>query len=124
MRRLGWVVLGVLWLGCKKAPQEAPNAGLVDAGPVEVTEKEPNDRPDQALAVSGNTLVNAGLGADPSKPDEDWYRLAPPSGRSVDLRLTGVPGTDVLLEVFDADRNRLVAVNSAGEGQPERLPNL
>ena len=30
----------------------------------------------------------------------------------------------MLLEVYDRDRNRLVAVNSEGEGKPERLPNL
>jgi hypothetical protein len=102
----------------------APDAGVVVAGPKQLTEVEPNDRPEQAMVIAEPSVIAANLGADPSKPDEDWYLLAPPAPRSVDLTVSGIPGADVMLEIYDTDRNRLVAVNSEGEGKPERLPNL
>ena len=129
IRRLGWVgwsaVLSLLLAGCRKGEDAAPDAGPpADAGPAALTEKEPNERPEQALAITGNSVVSAGLAADPSRADEDWYRLAPASPSVAELRVTGVPGSDVTLAVFDRDRNPLVNVNGAGEGQGEHLPNL
>ncbi|MFP2901190.1 ABC transporter substrate-binding protein, partial [Corallococcus sp. 4LFB] len=127
MRRWGWVcVLG--WMGvaaCKKdVPAEAPDAGAVETGPSALTEQEPNERPDQALAVTRDSVVTGGLAAEPNKLDEDWYRLAPGAPRIADVTVTGLPGGDVKLDVYDQDRNRLVGVNSEGEGKGERLPNL
>ncbi|HZH05031.1 MAG TPA: ABC transporter substrate-binding protein [Myxococcaceae bacterium] len=126
MRRrvgLGLLVGLTLNAGCRNSAPPL-DAGVPDAGPRAYIESEPNDRAEQALTLEGNASVSAGLGADPSKPDEDWYRLAPPTPRRADLRISGVPGADVALEVLDRDRNRMVSVNSASEGQPERLPHL
>ncbi|WAM23989.1 ABC transporter substrate-binding protein [Myxococcus sp. NMCA1] len=126
MRRWGWAcVLGLMLAGCKedKAP-EAPDAGPVETGPAALTEKEPNDRPDQALDITRNSTVSAELTAQPNKADEDWYRLAPGAPRIADVTVSGLPGGDITLEVYDRDRNRLVGVNSEGEGKPERFPNL
>jgi hypothetical protein len=108
--------------GCLSGSKD--DAGTVDAGPRELAEKEPNDRPEQALPLTDSSLVTAMLGSDPSAVDEDWFLLAPPAPVQGDLTVSGVPGGDVVLEVLDADRNRLAVVNSEGEGKPERLPNL
>src|SRR5262245_39194727 len=123
MTRRGWLGLFLLWAACPGSKVER-DAGIVAAGPKQLTEVEPNDRPEQAMVISEPAVVTASLGADPSKPDEDWYLLAPPAPRTVDLTVSGIPGADVMLEIYDTDRNRLVAVNSEGEGKPERLPNL
>jgi len=125
MRRLGVIAVCAVLAGCPpKGKDEAPDAGAVEAGPDKVSEKEPNERPDQALALARDAVVSAGLSADPSKVDEDWYRLAPGSPRTAEIQVTGIPGGDVMIEVYDRDRNRLGGVNSEGEGKPERLPNL
>ncbi|AKQ65051.1 LPXTG-motif cell wall anchor domain protein [Myxococcus hansupus] len=118
-------MLGLMMAACKedKAP-EVPDAGPVETGPSALTEKEPNDRPDQALDITRNSTVSAELTAQPNKADEDWYRLAPSSPRIVEVSVSGLPGGDITFEVYDRDRNRLVGVNSEGEGKPERFPNL
>lgn len=126
MRRWGWVcVLGALVAACKgDKPPEAPDAGPVETGPSALTEKEPNERPDQALAITRDSTVTADLAAQPNKADEDWYRLAPSAPRVADVTVSGLPGGDITLEVYDRDRNRQALINSEGEGKPERFPNL
>ncbi|MFL5349610.1 MAG: ABC transporter substrate-binding protein [Hyalangium sp.] len=125
MRHLGWIAVCAVLAGCpKKGQEEVADAGPVDAGPDMLSEKEPNERPDQALTLARDAVVSAALGADPAKADEDWYRLAPPSARTADVTVSGIPGGDVTLEVYDRDRNRLALVNSEGEGKPEHFPNL
>ncbi|RKH01687.1 ABC transporter substrate-binding protein [Corallococcus sp. CA053C] len=126
MRRWGWVcVLGLgLLAACKKDVPPEPDAGVVETGPSALTEQEPNERPDQAQALTRASVVTAGLTAEPNKLDEDWYRLAPGTPRIADVTVTGLPGGDIKLDVYDQDRNRLVGVNSDGEGKGERLPNL
>ncbi len=128
MRRLGWVWLCAVLAGCpggcQKQETGVPDAGPVVPGPEQLTEKEPNDRPEQALTLARDPTVSASLGADPSKPDEDWYRLAPDAPRVADVTVSGIPGGDVVLEVYDAPQVRSANLNSAGEGKPERFPNL
>lgn len=126
-RRWGWVCVLGLGLGvpaCKKDVPQEVDAGVVETGPAALTEKEPNERPDQALAVTRDSVVTGGLAAEPNKLDEDWYRLAPGAPRIADVTVSGLPGGDIKLDVYDQDRNRLVGVNSDGEGKGERLPNL
>jgi hypothetical protein len=125
MRRLGWVCLCALLAGCpKEKPEEGADAGAVAAGPELLEEKEPNERPEQALALARDATVSASLGADPSRPDEDWYRLAPSSPRVAELSVSGIPGGDVVLEVYESPGIRSLSVNSGGDGKPERFPNL
>ena len=126
MRRRGWgCVLAAMMIACKadKAP-EVQDAGPVETGPTSLTEQEPNERPDQALALTRDSTVTADLAAQPNKADEDWYRLAPAAARVADVTVSGLPGGDITLEVYDRDRNRLVTINSEGDSKPERFPNL
>ncbi|WP_208726343.1 ABC transporter substrate-binding protein [Corallococcus terminator] len=126
-RRWGWVCVLGLGLGvaaCKKDVPQEVDAGVVETGPAALTEQEPNERPDQSLAVTRDSVVTGGLAAEPNKLDEDWYRLAPGAPRIADVTVSGLPGGDIKLDVYDQDRNRLVGVNSDGEGKGERLPNL
>src|SRR5712692_5675824 len=123
MRHRGWLGLCLLGAACPSEKLHR-DAGTVIAGPQQLMEKEPNDRPDQAMLITGDSVVSASLSVDPSKPDEDWYLLAPPAPRSVDLTVSGIPGAASTLEIYDADRNRLVVVNSEAEGKAAHLPNL
>ncbi len=125
MRRL--TVAGVLAFivgGCSCDKSTGVDAGPVDAGPLVMSEKEPNDRPDSALELSGSAWVEANLGADPAKPDEDWYVLKSALPRTVELTVTSPPGADVVLEVMDETRTSLALINAEGPGKTERLPNL
>lgn len=110
--------------GCSCDKGGAPDAGPVDAGPAVVSEKEPNERPDNALELTGSAIVEANLGADPSKPDEDWYVLKSALPRTVELTVTCPPGADLALEVMDETRTSLALVNAEGVGKPEKIPNL
>lgn len=76
------------------------------------------------MAVGESTLVSGSLQAEAARADEDWYLLFTDHPRSVDVRLTGIPGTQGVLEIYDVARNRLASVNGDSEGAPTRLPNL
>jgi hypothetical protein len=123
VKTLAFPLLVLVLAGCRqKAPE--PAAPSPDAGPVHRMEVEPNDRPEQSMAVGESTIVSGSLQADATHPDEDWYLLFGDHPRTVDVRMSGIPGTQSLLEVYDVARNRLAVVNGEGEGAPARLPNL
>src|SRR5216683_2747254 len=123
MKCLRWLWLCTL-VACP-SHKGSPDGGPIDAGPAQLSEHEPNDRPEDALVITESAVVRARLDANPAKPDEDWYALAPAAPRVVDLSLSAIPGVDVAFEIYDdTARNRLLLVNSQGEGKPERLPNL
>lgn len=126
MKRLGAVVLGLALLaGCPDKGGGGKDAGSgVAAGPSQLSEKEPNGRGEQAQTVGQSAIVVGSLTADPSKPDEDWYLLQPAAPQQVDVTVSGINGQDVVLSVFDQDRNPVLTVNSEGEGKGERFPNL
>lgn len=100
------------------------DAGVPDAGPPVLTEKEPNDAAAQALVLTGSSVVEANLGADPAKPDSDWYALQSALPRTIDLQVTAPNGADVALEVVDETGGVLATINGGGVGATERLPNL
>jgi hypothetical protein len=76
------------------------------------------------MAVGDSTIVSGSLQADSARADEDWYLLFTNHPRTVDIQMSGIPGTQLVLEVYDVARNRLAVVTGDGEGRPARLPNL
>ena len=123
MRALAVLSLLLLVTGCPRK-QEAPPAAAQDAGPAQRAEVEPNDRPEQSMAIGESSDVAASLSSTPAKPDEDWYLLFGDRPRAADVTVSGIPGTVVLLEAYDETRTRLAAVSAEAEGQPARFPNL
>lgn len=111
-------------VACDCDKPAAIDAGVVDAGPQVLEEKEPNNGPDTALAIKGSSIVNANLGADPKAPDEDWYRFESALPRTADVTVTAPPGADIAVEVMDEAKSVLATVNSGGAGSAERVGNL
>ena len=103
---------------------DAVDAGPADAGPPVLSEKEPNDSAANALVLERSTIVEANLGADPARPDVDWYVLKASLPRTVDFQATCPNGGDLALEVVDESGGVLAQVNAGGAGATERLPNL
>lgn len=103
---------------------EVVDAGVVDAGPPVLTEKEPNDSAASALVLERTSVVEANLGADPQKPDVDWYVLKAALPRTVDFQATCPNGGDISLEVVDETGTVLATVNAGGVGATERYPNV
>ncbi len=126
MKRIVFAVACAALAGCpdKKVTSEEPADAAV--GPLELAETEPNDKADQALTLSRSSRVVAALSApaEAKRPDEDWYLLAPERPGQVDLEVSGVPGADLVVSLFDQDQNPLLTLNSGGEGEGERFPNL
>ena len=112
----------LLLTGCPRKQESPPPPA--DAGPAQRAEVEPDDRPEQSMAIGENSDVSASLSSTPARPDEDWYLLFGDRPRAVDVTVSGIPGTVVLLEAYDETRTRLAAVSAEAEGQPARFPNL
>lgn len=112
----------LLLAACSRSSQV--DAGPGDAGPPVLQEREPNDSAERALVLASSSIVEANLGADPARPDVDWYQLKSALPRTVDLTVSCPPGADVALEVVDETGTVLAAVNGAGPGGAERLPDL
>jgi hypothetical protein len=125
MKRLAALAALAFWSGCSCEKQEVVDAGTThDAGPLALTEKEPNDGPDKALPIPGSAVVSANLAADPKAVDEDWYVLQSALPRTVSLSVTAPVGADVAIEAMDEARTTLLSVNAVGAGEEEKLPNL
>ena len=122
-RRLALPAL-LLLLCCTEAPRPAVQAPPVDAGAPQLAEAEPNDTAGQALLLERDGEVAAALSVAPGKQDVDWYVLAASSARVARVEVTGIPGADVAVELYDAAGTRRALVNGGGDGQPELLPNL
>ncbi|MBL8922912.1 MAG: ABC transporter substrate-binding protein [Myxococcaceae bacterium] len=112
-------------VSCSKCDEVAAvDAGPIDAGPQVLAELEPNESAEKALVIDRTSVVEASLGAEVQKPDEDWYALKAALPRTVDLTVTAPMGGDVALEVIDVTKTVLTQVNAAGPGGAERMPNL
>ncbi|HEY1908703.1 MAG TPA: ABC transporter substrate-binding protein, partial [Myxococcaceae bacterium] len=99
-RALAVLSLLLLATACSRK-KEAPPPPAQDAGPAQRAEVEPNDRPEQSMALGESTDVTASLSSTPAKPDEDWYLLFSDRPRTADVTVSGIPGTVVLLEAYD-----------------------
>ncbi|MBL8949843.1 MAG: ABC transporter substrate-binding protein, partial [Myxococcaceae bacterium] len=110
--------------GCNCDKTTAVDAGVFDAGPLVLEEKEPNNGPETALMLKGSTIVNANLSADPKTADEDWYGFESALPKTADVTVTAPPGADIAVEVMDEAKSVLATVNSGGAGAAERVGNL
>lgn len=85
-------------------------------------EVEPNDSQAQAQSVADGTFARGFIGA---QKDQDWYKLSIPLDSSAILRveLTGVPGINLKMELFDSDGAELLDVNKNKEDEGEIITN-
>ncbi len=112
-----------IFLGCPKKADER-DAGPVDAGPPVLAEVEPNDGAEKALVVDKTTFIEANVGADPAKPDEDWYVLKAAVPRTATVEVSCPPQGDIALELVDETKTVLAHVDAKGPGENELFPNL
>ncbi len=146
--------------GCRRDAQQQlnqqnmfPDAGVTAAAPPAsaagtlaraelVKEREPNNRPDEAQAVSSNALIEGvlapptGENATPPKPtkgkknkasgrgDSDWYRLAAtPPGQLVQIDLREGPAC-AQIELYDDTGRTLIAQARSKGGVRPVLPSI
>jgi serine/threonine protein kinase len=87
-------------------------------------EKEPNDIAAMATLLPRDKPVSGKVG-DPRRdgePDFDYYRIpAGPGPRAVTAKITGVPGVDLVLELFDGSGKLVSKADHAREGEGESL---
>lgn len=87
-------------------------------------EREPNDSPAQAtlLALDRPIEGRVGKGQGDGAPDLDYFRIPfSKRARSISARLEGVPGVDLVLELFDAQGTALAKCDARGAGGGEWL---
>ncbi len=116
-----------------KLPRDPYRLLVSTAALEERMELEPNDQAEAALRLYWEEPMTGYLSHD---GDVDWYKLEPnhewglaEDGQAVkpalNLVLSGVPGLDVTLELFDSDRESPLAKYNAGSnGDGEEAPNL
>jgi serine/threonine-protein kinase len=90
----------------------------------DVVEHEPNNTPGYANLLPMGTTVRGTIGTAQAdgQSDVDYFRV--PGGRGprvFSARLEGVPGLDLVLELFDAQGRRLAKADAHGRGGGERL---
>ncbi|HVZ75560.1 MAG TPA: serine/threonine-protein kinase [Polyangia bacterium] len=89
--------------------------------PVHV-EQEPNNTPGYANLLASGRPVRGVIGAhdDAARGDVDYFRVPVGHGaRAVEVRLDGVPGLDLVLELFDGQGRPLAKSDAHGRGGGE-----
>jgi len=105
----------------------------LDADPV-TEETEPNDTPENADIISTEGDITGyfspsfnRLNNDSTHParEEDWYVLTVDTGDKqavlIDLELTGVPGINSLLQLYDREQGLIISSNTSGPGAGEQM---
>ena len=84
------------------------------------TESEPNDRREQANDIRLGESVK---GHFHKRSDYDWYKLIvdKPGKNIIRIDLSGVPGVDVSLEVYDETGHSLKRSGRSQKGEPEAI---
>jgi serine/threonine-protein kinase len=118
LRRLVLPVVGLLVAGAAafalvKRPWERPD-GL---------EHEPNNTPGYAnLLPQGAVRGTIGAPINDREGDVDYFRVPAGKGpRTLHARLEGIPGVDLVLELFDAQGRRIAKSDARGRGVGEWL---
>jgi eukaryotic-like serine/threonine-protein kinase len=119
LRRLGFPLIGLIVAGAAafvlwKRPWERPDNGL---------EHEPNNTAGYAnLLVQAPVRGTIGAPLNDREGDVDYYRVPAGKGpRSLHARLEGIPGVDLVLELFDAQGRRVAKSDARGHGLGEWL---
>ena len=92
--------------------------------PAPVVEIEPNDDPAQATPIIEDTPIRGVIGKrrHRTRSDRDIFRVnVPTDRRQMTVTITGVPGMDLVLEVFDDQAQQLAKQNTQPEGVGETL---
>ena len=112
------IILLTLFPGCGDK-KETP--GIKALEPT-LEETEPNDSQAQAHPVENGTYAKGFIGA---QKDQDWYKISIPPDSSDILKalLTGVPGINLKMELFNSDRVELLDVNKNKEEHGEIITN-
>jgi hypothetical protein len=118
-RIIPFALCALLGIACHKSSE---SAGPTTLTLPQATEHEPNDDSKLAQTVHATTQISGSFSAGPH-PDEDWYHLAPGSPMLARLEITGVPGVETVMEVYDADHNLLLHVPGAA-GEAIRIPGV
>jgi serine/threonine-protein kinase len=89
-----------------------------------VVEREPNNTPGQATLLPMHSPVKGRIGKKlpGGEPDLDYFRV--PSGkgeRVVTARLEGIPGVDLVVELYDGQGRALAKCDASGPGGGEWL---
>jgi serine/threonine-protein kinase len=90
----------------------------------DTVEHEPNNTPGYANLLPLGVPVRGTIGKliEGTQPDVDFFRVPAGRGpRAVTARLEGVPGIDLVLELFDAQGRRLAKSDAYGRGWGEWL---
>lgn len=122
-RLLPLALVAALASSCSEK-KEVPSADVAPEkkGPPSVAETEPNNDSKSAQALSGPSVVKAGFAAG-AKADEDWFKVEVTAPTLVRAEVSAVPGTDVTIEFYDAEKNR-IARYAAPDGEPATVPNM
>lgn len=112
----------------KKVMSAAAVAALIAAGAImlpaqEVVEKEPNNTPAQATAM---TLGSTVTGFADEAEDDDWYALTIPAPGldAVIFELSGIEGVNLVLRFCDATGKILSDMDCFGSDEGEKLVRL
>jgi serine/threonine-protein kinase len=119
VRRLGLPLIGLILVGAgvfvfMRRPWERAGDGQ---------EREPNNTPGYANLLA-QSPVRGTIGApiNDRESDVDYYRVPGGRGpRALHARLEGIPGVDLVLELFDAQGRRIAKSDARGRGLGEWL---
>jgi len=88
------------------------------------SEREPNDSPAEATLLTMDRPIEGQIGKRVAEgtPDLDYYRLPlSKSTRAVSARLSGIPGVDLVLELYDGQGAAIAKSDARGAGGGEWL---
>jgi len=90
-------------------------------------EAEPNDSLKSANDLRSGRPLLAAIGEPPSgvRADRDFFRvLGVEAGQVLSVQVSGVPGLDLVVEVVNANGERLLIHSAQGDGYGETIPNF
>ncbi|MBN1769848.1 MAG: hypothetical protein JXB32_01200, partial [Deltaproteobacteria bacterium] len=127
-KRVGWGFVGLLAVAGAIAAFVVPPMLEEPPGPL-TEEAEPNNVPTAGNRILLDTAVGGTIGRrlSPTEGDQDWYRIEVRPLRKGVLRvdLSGIPGLDLRVDLFDASGGEPLATgNRGGPGAAESIPGV